>query len=72
MLAARRCAADALGLSVTTQRERKVHVRTSELRRVLVATEGHGFVAMHACTDIGVMGVSEAAQGRVRCGGMPV
>ena len=56
------CAADALGCRFR-QRERKVHVRTSELRRVLVATEGHGIVAMHAWTDIGVMGVSEAAQG---------
>jgi len=55
-------AADALGCRFR-QRERKVHVRTSELRRVLVATEGHGIVAMHAWTDIGVMGVSEAAQG---------
>ena len=50
-------------LSMPTRRECKVHVRTSELRRVLVATEGHGTVAMHAWTDVGVMGVSEAAQG---------
>jgi hypothetical protein len=61
--AVRGCAADARGCRFRRQRERKVHVRTSELRRVLVATEGHGIVAMHAWTDIGVMGVSEAAQG---------
>ena len=59
------CAADARGCRFRRRRERKVHVRTSELQNyggVLVATEVHGIVAMHACTDAGVMDVCEAAQ----------
>ena len=57
------CASEVHGCRCRRRRECKVHVRTSELRRVLAATEVHGIVAMHGrCKNGQIASSCHAAQ----------
>ena len=57
------CASEVHGCRCRWRRECKIHVRTSELRRVLAATEVHGTVAVHTCTGDGRFRSGSSAAG---------